>query len=384
MPEVPALVLLAYASLLILSILDNLRGPYFPEMINDLHWNGTQGAMFFAIANLASAAVGWVSPRILHARSPLFLLAIASLCLSAGFAGIALSHEFMAVMLSTAVFGGMFGALNLAQNMLVVEGSPAHLRRRWLNGLHAMYGVASILAPLLATGYFLLGWNWRLAFLVTAALPIVTFIAVQFNSSKQAPAVPESKPTPLSPFEWKLILACAVVMSLYQFGEVSASSRMVLWLRTERGFTPESANFYLSAFFACMLTGRLGFGVIHFKGLSNWAVLVVSACTSALCYEFALMYSPLWMVVSGLTMAPFYPTALDEISQLFGRKSAQALGYSLGLVSLASVGMHMVIGWGTDRFGLTKALMIGPLSFALLFAGLGVIWTKGLHSRAAV
>jgi FHS family glucose/mannose:H+ symporter-like MFS transporter len=368
--EMPALIGLAYASLLLLSVLDNLRSPFFPEILNDMHWNNFAGSAFFATTSLFCFLASWWSQSVIRRHSSLFLLGSASFFLAVGYASIAWSYNFLTMMLACAVFGFAFGGHNLAQNMIVVEASPVHLRRRLLNGLHSMYGVASIIAPLMASGFLLLGWTWRSAFFATATLPLLTVVAVQFFKSRK-PVKISAHPEPLSSDEWKLCILFAIMMALYQFGETSASSRLVLWLRTERGFAPETANLYLSGFFAFMLVGRVFFGVVHFRRLSNWMILCGSAGLSAICYALGLAASPLWLVVSGLAMAPFYATALDQLSVTFHKKSGQAFGFILGVGSLSSVAMHLVVGWGTDVFGLTRALTIGPVSLAVLFVSLG-------------
>jgi len=361
-------VILAYFSLLIISVLDNLRSPYFPEIIADLKLNPVKASAFFAMVSFVSFFGSSASHRVMQKHSALFLLGIGSVGMALGYSWIALSREFWILMLACAFFGCAFGAMNLAHNMLVVESSPTHLRRRLLNGLHSMYGVSSVLAPLVASFYFWLEWKWRSAFLVTAALPLVTLLAIGFLRAERP--TKSERVEPLSPSEWKICLLFSIMLTLYLCGEISAATRMVQWLRTERGFAPNLANLYLSGFFAFMLAGRLLFGFVSFKRVSNWQVLCGSAGAACLCYILALAHSPFWMMVSGLAMAPFYPTAMDQLSQIFHRKTGRALGFIIGFGSFSMAAMQLIVGFFTADFGLTKALLIGPVGLALAFVAL--------------
>ena len=56
-------------------------------------------------------------------------------------------------------------------------------------------------------------------------------------------------------------------------------------------------------------------------------------------------------------MAPFYPVAMNHLTELFGSRHApRALAFGIGLCSLMVVIMHVTIGVATDYFGLRNAL----------------------------
>ena len=47
-------ILVAYFGLFCFSLLDNIRGPYFPEILNHLKLTDTQGSFFFVVPSLLS------------------------------------------------------------------------------------------------------------------------------------------------------------------------------------------------------------------------------------------------------------------------------------------------------------------------------------------
>ena len=134
MCEVSALVWLAFASLFALSLLDNIRGPFYYEILRDMNLDATWGSAFFAVTSLFAVVGSWGSHWIVKRKSGQYLLALASFGLGLGFVVIALNHKFTPWIVGCAIFGLAYGALNLAQNLLVLPGGQrrsktAHLQR---------------------------------------------------------------------------------------------------------------------------------------------------------------------------------------------------------------------------------------------------------------
>jgi FHS family glucose/mannose:H+ symporter-like MFS transporter len=379
--SLPALIWLAYVGLLVFGLLDNIRGPFFPDILNELHLNGTLGSTFFATTSLLAFCGSWLAPRVAHRYSSLYLLNAATLGVGLGFAAIALSPRLGWLLPSCAFFGLGYGALNLAQNLVVAEVAPLHLRRRIFSGLHAMYGLAALLAPLTASASRWMGMSWRDCFLCLAVLPIVlATIGLKFRAPVRDHHSQALQNKRLVGREWLLCIGFSLMLALYLWGEISVGTRLVLWLRTERSFSPDAADFYLSGFFLTLLAGRLLFGFLHFERLSNWTILCASAGLSAVSYLMGLWLSPLWFVLVGFTMAPFYPIAMEQVATSFQAKSARALGFVLGFGSFSVVILHLSLGWCTDRFGLSRALYLGPGALACIFLALFILrGRKRLH-----
>ena len=360
----PALIVLAYISLITLGLIDNVRGPFFPEVLRDLQLNGTQGSAFFAVVSLMAFVSSLSAHRLLKRFSTHGLLLFGSIIFGVGFGLVSRSSTLWQLSASCAVLGWGFGTLNVTQNVLVCEVSTAQTRRRWLSGLHSMYGISALVAPLLATFARELGFTWRDVFLGLAILPIS--VAVLGSWRKGAVVAAPVRADPLTRAEWSRCFMLAMLMAFYLWGELSASTRLVLWLRQERGFSPSSADFLLAAFFLALLGGRLVFTFIHFPRLSNWLVLGLSAGGGAFFYWGGLNWSPWLLVFAGLVMSPFYPVIMDQTSQIFGDKAPQALSWIIGIGSLSVVLMHIVIGWMSDHYGLTIALHCGAAALFLV------------------
>lgn len=347
-----------------LGLIDNVRGPFYPEVLADLGLNGTLGSAFFAVVSLF-AFIGSMTSHIWVKRwSTLNVMLAASLLFGIGFALISRAHSFPLLVGSCMVFGLAFGTLNVTQNVLVCEASTARSRRQWLSGLHGTYGVSALTAPLIATFLRGQGFTWRDSFLLLAITPVLVML---FGLWSRPPRpLREEAPAPLDKGDrMNCILFCAL-MALYLWGELSASTRLVLWLRAERGFSPSDADMLLAGFFLALLSGRLFFTFVHFPKLNNWIVLCASAVLGAGLYVWSLHSSPWIAIPAALAMAPFYPVVMDQASILFGKKTPQAMSYIIGVGNLSLVVMHVTIGWLGDLMGVTAALHCGGAALAIV------------------
>ncbi len=369
-----ALVWMAYVSLLVLGLVDNIRGPFFPEILAELNLTGTVGSLFFAVTSLMAFVGSWSCQFILRSRNSMFIMWFAGFIFHLGFVAVALAQGLFLLLLACAFFGWAFGAWNVGQNLLVVEGAQDHLRRRLLNGLHSMYGAAALLAPILASMFRWFGFDWRDTFLFLSVLPLLMGLwSFRWRGETHA-RVTSATALRLTPEEWRRCLALALVLSAYLWGELSVTTRLTLWLRTDLDFSPDRANFYQSMFFAGLLGGRIALSFIALQAVSNWVLLSLSGGLSALFFHLGLSVSPEWILVAGVTMAPFFPVAMDQVNEMFGAKSAQALGFVIGFGSLSLVVMHLAVGALTDWAGLTRALQL--CAFAQLAACAGVLWLR--------
>jgi FHS family glucose/mannose:H+ symporter-like MFS transporter len=372
--DVPALILLAYISLLVSGIVDNIRGPLFPDIINEFSLSGSTGSLFFAVTSLMMIAGGWSAHHILCRRDALFLTWLSSFVFAIGMTLIGLAGGLISLLVGGALVGWSFSSWTVVQNLMVVQNAPPEFRRRFLNGLHSMFGIGALLAPLLASAFRSLGMDWRRSFLILALAPFTFGVWAFLWRSRDRDRRGEEKPRGVSRGEWPTLFALGLILSGYLWGELSVTTRFVLWLRQDNGFAPDRANFYQTFFFTGLLAGRLALSFIHLPGISSWRILLMSAASSGLLYMIGLQVSPKLVLVAGLTMAPFFPVLMDLTNELLREKSSQALAFVVAFSSLAVVFMHVTVGIVSDHFGLTRALQL--CAFAQLLACAEIVWLR--------
>jgi len=357
---------MAYFSLLALGLMDNIRGPFYPDILEQLNLTATKGSLFFAVASFAALGGNFLGSFLLGKVTAHGLMNFSVLGLGVGFYLIGASWDFRSLIAACVIFGVHFGLLNVAQNVVVHKNAPLAYRRRIFNGLHAMYGLAALMAPLLASGFLSFGWNWNSSFIfvgLSAALMGLGFLVRGYRWQEAKVALPEGHHVEV--FDRKGAVLLASALALYILGELSLSTRFPLWVREVLLLSPQQANSYLALFSGGLFLGRLLFTFINFHFLSNKWILSLSAGLGMLFFAGGLLIHPMVAGFAGLFMGPFFPVALDEMSNRFGDRASQVIGWSITFGSVLVVLMHFVLGVLTDRFGVETALWIGPLALII-------------------
>jgi hypothetical protein len=67
-------------------------------------------------------------------------------------------------------------------------------------------------------------------------------------------------------------------------------------------------------------------------------------------------------------MAPFYPLAVLYTAGHYEKNMDSDVSYSMAMQSFFTVCMHGLVGYLTDRYGISMALWVGPMALAVSFS----------------
>lgn len=366
------LLITAYATLFCLGLLDNARAPFFSDIMRDLHLNNFQGSLFYATASLMAYFTGDRVARWSARWGTLAVVRGGQILMAVGFATITLAHNLYTLLIFCALFGLGFGVLNVAQNLLILEGASGPWRRRFFSGLHGMYAFASLLAPLICAKIFREQKDWRFGFIVFACLVSISLIT-SFSAKNHKHLEPETKLLQQRSL-WNKYVWLIVLISFYCTAEVALTTRLSLYLIRECGFTPENAANWLAFFYIGMFASRMLFLFKHFQWPTRQ---IISFCLllTAITFGLGLAINPIFLVASGFTMGPTFGLLMNYLAEVFPNNEREAVSYCIAKSCLFIVTMHVVTGLLSDVIGLQKALAFGPLSLLIaLFA---------LHKTAA-
>jgi MFS transporter, FHS family, glucose/mannose:H+ symporter len=182
------------------------------------------------------------------------------------------------------------------------------------------------------------------------------------------PAVPSK---PLSALPRKSAIFFGLMLALYVVAELSIGTRLALYARRDAGFTVETANWMVSGYFLAMFVGRVAFAIFQ-SSLGSRPILWFSAISAIVTFSLGLLVNPIWLVITGLTLAPFYPVTISLANEEFGEHAGYVVSWCITMQALLLMAMHFVIGALSDAFGLGVALWIGPVSLlgvVILLAG---------------
>jgi MFS transporter, FHS family, glucose/mannose:H+ symporter len=362
-------VLAAFGCLFVVGLLDNSRGPLFPDVLAGLRLSDAEGAWLFAAAS-AAGGVGSVLGRHLLARvRPLRGLQAGLLTATAGVYLLGTSASLDALVAGSALFGLSFGLLSLVQGTLVQRGAPPATQRRVFSGLHSMYGAASFLSPLVVIAASRGGLDWRGTFRLLACAPlallVLSFVLREPDASLAGAVARPPEPQAKKGERWREVLV-GLAAGLYVAAELAISTRLVLHLQRQ-AWTPDHAKAALMTFFACLLTGRVAMGVLT-TSLSHRKVLALSAGLSLVATTLGLLVHPAFLCLAGLTMAPFFPVSSALVADEFPGAFERAMSTLLALVCVCVMSAHWLIGRLSDLHTLHAALAVSPVCLAGVLA----------------
>ncbi len=361
-------ILLSFAAVFSMGLIDNARGPLYPEILNWFKIQTGQGSLLFSLASLGGLLICWVNkywlPRLGALRSLqffIFLQAFAGL-------GMGLSGYNFAGFSLLAFFSFLFGAgcsgTGICVNILVAQGSQERWRRRSLSGLHAMYGISSLLVPTFIGFWLQSGQQWRSALILLSFFPLMVLLPSFFMKFKKVEVNEDAKEIH---HQKKTTAFFGVVLALAVAAELSLSTQIPLFCTNIMNWTVDKASFQLGLFFLFLTIGRLLFSFIHFPGKSYYW-LMISALGASLCGLIGLQGHPFFLSFSALFISIFFPCAVDWISTIFNNHIDKLMANCMTIVSLFVVTMHVALGKLTEFVGINNALLLSPLFFLLAFA----------------
>lgn len=370
---------IAYLSLFSFGFVDNVRGPLFPEILKTFQVGYSQGSLFFAVSSFFGFLNGLMSSTYLRKFSYLQLLNMATIGLAVSFLGMSYSFNFGVLLLFAGLFGSCLGILGVCQNALVVIGSSPGRRQQLLSGLHSMYGLSSFFSPLAVGMVFQAGEDWRMALKYFCILPLAVVLFTLLTPLPKMKDLPSEnhKRNQKSFFGASpLAFVMASCASLYVVAEILLATRLALYFQEVMMLNAADASFKVSVFFLGLLMGRFLFFIIPLK-LNLYIALRASLILSFLSIVMGLIYNPLFLVATGLFMAPFYGWSMAYLSELFhDSKLNKALGINVAFQSGFVVAMHLSYGKLSEVLSVKQALWLGPL--VLVGSFLCLILTKRL------
>jgi FHS family glucose/mannose:H+ symporter-like MFS transporter len=261
-------------------------------------------------------------------------------CLGLGCAGVAVAPSWPAFLATIFVIGLGFGGLDLGLNQLVAH-SEGPRRSAVLNGLNGAYGLGAVAGPILISR-FGQGNLWTLylgaAMFAVALFPTVAGIRgrlpVAERTSRYRPGV--------------LVGIFLVAFAFYVGLETGVGGWMTSHLESVGRPSVEAATL-TSGFWLAMAVGRL-LAVLIPDRVSPSAVVISCSAVASIALLVALSGSaaPIAYIVTGLAIAPVFPTGLVWLARLRpGDSRATSLIFPAFMVGggVIPAGIGIVIAW---------------------------------------
>jgi fucose permease len=366
----PRLLWLAFASFVAYGLPGGALGLAWLSMQRDFGRSLEALGLLLAVlmlGNLVSSA----SSGSLASRFSLGAVCLAgSLGMALGLSGFALAPTWGWLLAATLLLGLGMGLLNAGVNTFAAH----HFRTSRMNWLHAFYGLGSSLAPLLVTVLVIrAGLDWRLVFALFAALQLAVSLGFAATLKGWQVELPEERGAALKPRALGSLRRAAVWLMIGLFFvhnglALSAGQFSGTLLVDGRGWTPERAGVWVSAYFFAVLLGRALLGLLGDR-IGPRRLLRAATITALLGAALLTLAAPIatmaGLVLLGLALAPVYPTGMSRAPALVGpRHAAAAIGFIIAGGAIGSAVTPWLLGLLTHPLGLE----VVAFSFVLLAA----------------
>lgn len=340
-----------------MGVLQAVYGPTFPAFQQKFGVNAESVALVASIHFLGSSVAPLLTGLALSRFSTRRVTNAGLLLLTLGALLIALAQGW-----TLALTGALTGGLGLGMVSAALNTAYASLGTRPSNTVNAVFGLGSLLSPLLVVGTASQGLS--VPFLVIAALALLTLAAVSLwtvpDVPRHHPEQPERQRPPLLVPVMFSSLLCTYVALEVGFGA---------WIATHlNSLNWPNPALIVSGYWAGLMLGRVLTGAFGSRVQPRHLVLgAVGAAglTMLVATLVPTLAAPMYLL-AGLSVGPVFPTTLVWLSR---ELPARLVPFLLVSGSAGGIISPMLIGWTNSSYGPPTI----PVMFLALAALLGVI-----------
>jgi fucose permease len=376
------LILAAILAIFVYGLIAAMLGTILPDLSDRFHLspsqNGTIASAQALGLILASLGVGPLLDNEGKKLGMVLGLAFISIALFA----LPRSQGFRTILLLLFLLGVGGGTVVTAANALVSDVGEAH-RASALNLVNLFFGLGGLATPFIAANLFKRNWV-RLCYTI-ASLTVVTLVIEMLTQMPGPTGAGRFVFADAAPVLGRPLL---FLVGLFLFLYIGCEVGVWNWLPRHliaQGIPESQALNILSLGFALgLLIGRAGILPILIRVPAITVTLVGSVAMAVTTFLMLRTNKPAAAMVlvflSGLSMAPVFPTTIAIVGDAFPRMTSTAIGFVItcGWTGLAVSSRVIGAIAGGDPRRLKKALLVIPAS-AVLMVGLDLAIRSALR-----
>ncbi len=375
------LILAAILAIFVYGMIAAMLGTILPELSERFHLSPSQnGTIASAQAlGLILASLG-VGPLLDNEGNKLGMV-LGLVFISIALFALPRSPGFRTILLLLFLLGVGGGTLVTAANSLVSDVGAAH-RATALNLVNLFFGLGGLATPFIAANLFKRNWV-RLCY--TVAFLAVTTLAIEMLTQMPGPTGTGFILADAGPVLGRPVLfLIGLFLFLYIGCEVGMWNWLVRHLIAQSIPESRALNILSLGFALGLLIGRAGILPIlsHVPAIT---VTLIGSVAMAVTTFLALRTNKpaaaaVLVFLSGISMAPVFPTTIAIVGDAFPRMTGSAIGFVItcGWTGLAVSSRIIGAIAGGDPRRLKKALLVIPAS-AVLMVGLDLAIRSALR-----
>ena len=401
--------LLSLGTFVVLGLPDGMLGTAWPAMRQSFGEPVGALGLILLINTIGSVAVATFVGRLIQRIGAAAVLAVAGACAALGGIGYAVAPGLWLVLSVGPLMGAAAGMMDGALNTTVALTG----RTRLLNLLHGFYGVGTAIGPLVVTGAIIAG-SWRPAYLVLAALDVVTAVCwiayrrsvpaaaarAEAEGAGTAPDAPGGTDDPAGTAHptagWSrrrviaVLTAGLIVFFVYTGLEVSAGQWETSYLRGHLGLSASSAGLAAFGYWGALTAVRIGLALparpVPAQTVIGSGLLLAIVASGLIWWQSNPVAVILAFVLLGGALAGVFPALIAVTPQRIGEDRAQhAIAWQVGAAAAGGSGISATIGLLIDR---TSLAVLGPaivvLAVLLFFANMVLARLAPIGARGRV
>jgi len=348
-----------------------ILGALLPSLFSRMDLEGSEAGSLFMFLNGGALFVTLLGGPAFDRFGFKVLLLTSSLVGAASLFGIAYADTYGILAFYCFLLGLGGGGLNSGTNAFIADLYPES-QSVALNRLGMFFGFGACFIPLFI-GSLLRFLSLESILTLTgsmALLPGIVFLLLRFPPGKLAGtgfSIGQAARVLTSP----LVLLLGVLLFFQSGNEMNSNAWLATFLDQEVGLVPSVSLYYLAAFWASVILGRM-----VSPSVLRWVreTTLVQICAGGAVVWLVVLVSYPHPVISGLAavlagffISPIYPCVLGFAAARFPGLSGTVFGalFSMGLVG--GMTLPWVAGFLVDQYGIRAGLGTAAIGFVMVF-----------------
>ena len=353
-----------YLAFISLGLPDSLLGSAWPSLYPVLGVPVSSMGLLSMLTSLGTIVSSLQSDRLTRTFGTGRVTAFSTALTAIALFGFSVSRSFWMLCLWAVPYGLGAGSIDAALNNYVA----LHYKSRHMSWLHCMWGVGTVISPMVLSAVLTAGHSWQAGYRAIALMQtVLTLILLcslplwQRRSSAAGSESPEVSRALTLREVFQLPGAREVMLCFFCYCalETTAGNWASSYLTLSKGVPVETAAAFAGLFYGGITAGRAVCGFITFK-LNDTQMIrlgqgVLAAGVAALLLPAPHILALAGLVLIGVGCAPIYPSIIHSTPDHFGADRSQAvIGIQMASAYVGNLVMPPLFGLIANR--ITPAL----------------------------
>jgi len=363
-----------FTTFAIIGIAEIIRGTALPRIqdefsLTELHLGillAVSSAGYLIACTFTAALSKKIGIKTCHILG-LSLIVIGGVC-------IFFAPTFPLMLLSFFILNLSFGTLEIANGVIAAKIFTKNTGTM-MNLAHFAYGAGATLAPIISTGIMAVHFSerissWRFVYLIAVSFAILPMIPIILGRLAKKSDNTKEKSDHLLLLKKPTIWLIIMILFFGMTAEYGIVSWMVSFLEMSHTYSHESAALHLTLYFVCFTLGRLLLGpFIDRIGFIN-SLIIVTAFAGVMIALGVIIGrgGSVFIVFSGIGIAPIFPTVMAVLAKLFSKTIEIAMTTLLTFVGTFMILANLTIGGTINYARVSLTASHGEAGVAMAFS----------------